>query len=812
MESHEEGKTLTKYTERGNMIHDDSNYDNTPIGHLEIIILEHIESLKIMKEGLRNDTQPSGDANRPLPMNAIRGYLGSNSIRRDDDSLERIFYAIVAPSMEGKTQSAFAFRRIRPLYFLLFKQSLSATEKIQDIYRNFANLSDKFKQFAVLDFNMIMKKNADPFVSKSIYDQVSADVLIKNYGDVPFLLLGFLISLIEHAKTEFDPTQMNWMEFFVKTSRKFPVHAMSINQVRKLDIGNHALFFDEFEALKWTVFVRNLARAAWIPLLVANTNTNAANLVGKNQSAFSRIDRDFAWSLVSIRLNYLGKNSLKNMEEQISVKTEQLVVQTEGSEAKLITEFFEDFKNNQLKHLRPGFAQSIFSHIIAIPVGSSPGTLNDILRGIVKPFVSELIDKKILMNSNPLAILGTFALFMNNAYLSEDNSELTHICHRKTYLQDHFYYLVNPVDNTKWCFLTYPPLAKPQSSEVIAEQNPVSIELEDSLIESVQKISLADRPLRVVRNPNGSDSTCSDWSIEYTYFKAEEIIPMFALLSVVNNEKSITTFFKEGMAKIKSNALGTGDTQNMSQNVPFNGNELEVLATVCLVESSHHNIGELYSTFSGQDGKSFLTNLVGNLVVDGGCRRTDKVVIDFHTRTIGTLLNHIHIPYLFPSGMHLPEFFKAKLSDPAGFNSRSVNFGRLRRTINGSQIDIIFDYFITKKTKRSPTVASCAVECKNWADNLPLSNLRSIIEKAVRNTANLSLVFCNSVAGAKDETFDTFKKECTKKRWNVLKLKKVDQKEIGKKIFKLDRYFPLLSFRFDPALTCIVLELSIINS
>ncbi len=132
VESRGEGITLTRYTERGNMIKDDSDYDNTPIGHLEILVLEHIESLKIMKERLINGTRPSGDGDRPLPMNAIRGYLGSNSIRRDDDSLERMFYAIVAPSMEGKTQSAFSFRTIRPLYFLLLKNSIVENEKIQN--------------------------------------------------------------------------------------------------------------------------------------------------------------------------------------------------------------------------------------------------------------------------------------------------------------------------------------------------------------------------------------------------------------------------------------------------------------------------------------------------------------------------------------------------------------------------------------------------------------------------------------------------------------------------------------------------------
>ena len=37
----------------------------------------------------------------------------------DSVNIETVFIALAMPSMEGKTQSSFAFRRVKPLYFPL---------------------------------------------------------------------------------------------------------------------------------------------------------------------------------------------------------------------------------------------------------------------------------------------------------------------------------------------------------------------------------------------------------------------------------------------------------------------------------------------------------------------------------------------------------------------------------------------------------------------------------------------------------------------------------------------------------------------
>ena len=258
---------------------------------------------------------------------------------------------------------------------------------------------------------------------------------------------------------------------------------------------------------------------------------------------------------------------------------------------------------------------------------------------------------------------------------------------------------------------------------------------------------------------------------------------------------------KLGLKKMNFSPLGTGNTHNLAKFVALNGN-VRVLSSICIIDSSHHSVGITTSTFFGQNGESFLTNLVENLIEADGFRNENRVVVNFHARTFGLVLERIHIPFLFPAGMKLPTFFKEHLSDANYFNERSVNFGEYERTRNGDEIDSIFKYFV-KNERRIPSIGICAVECKNWARNLLIGDLKPILIKAVSNSANLSLVFCNSLGTSKAETCEAFKSLCQTKFWNVLKLRKLVTKpsnnNSNNKGFVLERYFPEMNFLTDAA-------------
>lgn len=295
--------TLTMYSERGVLIHSDPGYSTSPIGKLESHVLDHIESIKILKDQIRNGTEEESRL-----LNVF------------------MFYALAAPSMEGKTQSAFAFKTILPLYFLLINMYLSAASvSMQEIYRNFAKLSDKFRKIAISDLKLFQSK-----ISLNVNDFISPQELVKNHGDFKFLILGFLIALIEHANENFGSSGKCWMEFFTTSPRNFTISPMSINEVRRLDLGNYVLFFDEFEAADWSVFVRNLARAALIPVFVSNTNTKAIKPVERDQ----RSESDFMWALVCTHLNAMNMRIYSGMNSQNLSKMD-LIALAAGNEQEL---------------------------------------------------------------------------------------------------------------------------------------------------------------------------------------------------------------------------------------------------------------------------------------------------------------------------------------------------------------------------------------------------------------------------------------------------------------------------------------------
>ena len=356
----------------------------------------------------------------------------------------------------------------------------------------------------------------------------------------------------------------------------------------------------------------------------------------------------------------------------------------------------------------------------------------------------------------------------------------TKLSHMKSYLQFHFYYLINPVDVNKWCFLTYRPASNCEHLRVLVDQK--------------QKQSITD---------------FKDWDVERTYFRSEEILPFIACQSIIcSSSFSIPAAFQSGIKIVNADPKTSGRTPNLSQNPPLSGEELEVLSSVCIIDASQHKIGSRYSNFGGQDGKSFLTNLIGNLVDAKGFSRADKV--NLNCDIIGDFLDFVHVPFLFPANMKLPEFFKSKLSKPEGFNSRTVNFGEFGRTRNASEIDGIFNYFIKNGANRSPSVGICSVECKNWQRNLLFKDLILILEKALKNSAKISLIFCNSLGASKDKNLKSFADYCNENEFLVLKLKNNKVQQDFKLDFKLEPYCRDLPSCFKSV--CIIIELNVINA
>lgn len=68
---------------------------------------------------------------------AVIDYLGPNCFEDEEDNLDNAYFSLAAPSLEGKTQSAFVFRKVRPLYFVLCSGPCSDGIGDQRIYAQF---------------------------------------------------------------------------------------------------------------------------------------------------------------------------------------------------------------------------------------------------------------------------------------------------------------------------------------------------------------------------------------------------------------------------------------------------------------------------------------------------------------------------------------------------------------------------------------------------------------------------------------------------------------------------------------------------
>lgn len=715
---------------------------------------------------------------------AIRAYFGNELVMKENDRFDRLFFAIVAPSMEGKTQAAFTFKNLRPLYFVLTELKLGEYESIQPIYKNFINLSKKLKELAEVDLSNILRASSNNDTSLSIFLQVSTSELFDKHYKFKFLSLGFIVALIEDANSNYDANQSSWMKFFATFPRNLEFFALSFEDVQNFRFSPYMIFFDEFRGEGWSVLIRNMLRAINLPIFVANTNTDVAKFADRQQSNFSRVESDFAWSLAAVRLKLEGQSTLDAIDNEFMQITEA-ISRKSGAESELVYKFLTEFMMHQFNHLRPGFAELIFSSLKSVALMENidiTPNLNFVLVNIINTLAIDLGNKKPKMCSRLEGILGTLSLFMDNSYLSTDIADDSKMYHLKSYLQYHFYYLINPVNDGQWCFLTYPPAAPAEP---------------DSNNEHLRFVTY-NRAIGL--------KFISDWLVEKTYFKEAEVLAFLAIQSIFSS-KSITGVLETGyqISQTDSNSMGTFG--NTSQNIPKSDKLLEIIATICIIEATQHDFGTRYSTFSGQNGFTFINNLVENLIRADGFRRQNKVQVDLEITK--NFLDSIQIPFLFPSGMELPKFFAENLSDAAGFNTRTVNFGRYGSSSNSKQIDGFFHYF-KKNQDGSVSLGNCSVECKNWTRNLPAKELLLIMENATLNSAEFSLIVCNSLEDPTDETKTYFIDQCAGKNFNVFKLFKTSSEF---KSFELISYFPQFDVILNnAAITYIILELDTINS
>ena len=662
----------------------------------------------------------------------------------------RPFIALAAPSFEGKTQSAFVFKSVRPLYFIADSRiKTTDISEIQPIYLNYQSVSKTLIKFAEEDYRLIEKDEIS--VKDSIFSKVSGCYLSENHKDTKFWVLGFLKELINDARRNFDTIpeseRLEWMKYHAHRKDLF-IESASIKDFAS--DGNffkgYCLFLDEFVGDIEKVLIRNLSRLIGLRCIVANTNAIIANLTGKIQSSMSRTSgyKD-VWSIVIAHLNSVSLSVLENVYH-ISNLIEKLLNRCDKSESAHF-KYFTDLlagKMGKISLVRPGLIGTVIKSIKdSLEKSHDSIRFRPLLEEIIKALGIKISGVKTKIGKSIDGTMANLSLFTLHAYVTENLNESLY--HRKSFLADHLFYLINPVHQENMLFLTY------QASELNGDLN------------------------IWVDKFNGS-FMLEEWKHEYTCFRYDDILTILACMSIFS-KKSIFTNFTEAIAfEYKSPATLPNISNPEAKGL--NGNHLEVLTSLVVIDASHTFSDENSFKFSlsGQSCAVFIKNILLNCTNAEIFCRNANIQLNFynhHDFEIEEFLEKLTVPFLCPFNSKIPEFL-AKLNSKS-MNDESIHVGTYDRTPNSTKIDAVFDmYFnerITKnirKSERESISSSQAfkgiIECKNWALPVKSKDILSILNRVIENEGqHICFIFCNSITNPEKE-YEPLLKLCNEQK------------------------------------------------
>ena len=700
-----------------------AKYEGTPLEALEKLILNPAENIKLC--------------------------AGVPEI--DDLNLERTFIALIAPSFAGKTQSAFVMRNVRPLYFALDFDAGS-----QRVYQNFESLSkelienassidlknlkgtDMYKElYAEIDKESVKRVKSDNKNMEILPDRpqinnriLSAESLLKSFRTMKFRSLGFIKALIQKAESKFQQENDNWMRFFSQMD-DFYYSAVSLDEFNDFFSkipSKYCLFLDEFTGTEKNLLMRNLARAVSFKCIVSNTNSDIVQSGSSRSEIISDSDLYHIWSIVFNRLNNANWDLIFGKSGDI-IKT--LISKCKDKNA--ITYFFNELKTNIIENMLPGIAHIIAQVLVKLNLGTSFSFVQ-FINELIFLVGDNIIRRKRNIRTEIKGRIANFGLYNYYAYESDlDSLSVNSRAHSKTFLMNHLYYLWNPVDKTKFSFLTIKP------------------EFLDGTESNV---------VRIYRN-----KMVQNWKDIYTYFREQDFLLILSCISLTSPNP---VFMDIESSKSESrNSEGTiHDTINPLA-IKLDGNELEMIATVTIIESSHHLFGSKNRTLEGQPIDVFVKNIANNLI------STTNDFFDFtypDPKTefdLENFLKKFHVPFLYPSNCEIPEVLEKLTSDNV------IKVGYCGRTADREKIDFKFS------VSKAPTNSLACVECKNWAQDLPLKDLIDILSKSLdKSDCAFNFLFCNSIVDTDEITkkviVSRFYGFCKSNKVNVYTFEKCD--------------------------------------
>ena len=447
----------------------------------------------------------------------------------------KTFVALAAPSLEGKTQTAFTIRSANVLYFVLAVTSIE--EGFQDIYKPFTNLSKTLKTVAQTDLGRLGLRNIDTD------DPPSAGDLATTHGTKYLYLPGFLLNIMKqaHARRQQNfpvqeyPQLPNWMHFYANELMPFDTEPITIENFisESAALGdNFCLFLDEFLDKSWAVYIRNFARAVGIACVVSNTNTNITNLVSKGADTSKGTGLNECWCIVFRRLgNFIAdERTVRALVEGIRRRSDT------PDDTR-----FDDLLLDWLLKSRPGIVVWALDALEAlltalndegVSFAQTRGERNfgTFLQFVVTHVAKELSVRKGKMVFELSGNVGKLGLLTRTAFTltaHEATRENAAVFNSISFLRNHLYYVQNPTESALDFFLVFRPQAR-------------------------------SKLLRIFKN----DAFVA-WNKQRTFFRKDKLLTHLACLNI-RLHRPTNLILKYAKAKLMSKDFSIVDLPNLS--------------------------------------------------------------------------------------------------------------------------------------------------------------------------------------------------------------------------------------------------------
>ena len=601
-------------------------------------------------------------------------------------TLNESYIALAAPSLTGKTQTAFTLKSKIPLYLVF--------DSKQNIYLPFQTLAISFEDCAFQDIPIMRQHLTSfgrsieygfPYINRSDFHRLLT---------VKSKVIGLLIALMEDSELFVSTgkpedwfmhfSRSRQIDFTPATIGDFKMHPLSDTFIKK-----YYVFMDEFNGSSTIVFLRNLFRYLEISCILASTNAKVVNLIGISPQLSSRIDGPRAWSLVFPKLDSITESTIENNSEFFHYMNSAIQKASEISEMNgLKMRSFFEYVREQCLFSRPGFALLTMDVALEI-IKKGDFNVDSVFETFLLKIRSQLASRKPQAFNTNAASWANFFIMVSGLFNKSRHTEQKSLGDFKNSdpIDKHFYYLCSPKGDSNLPFL-------------------LSRHVDTSIEECNESNILVYDPSFKKFNIN-------------SYFDINETLLMLTCL-YSGSRTPVNTLISQSV-KLK------GSDNYNSEALKRSGDLEENLALVSICDASHKNI-------KGTGLIQFFRGVLWNL-------NPKRPYADFDVEIPDPLicksLENIKVPFLLPSTIKMSVSFDKMF--PLGHST--IHFGAYSMTSNSKQVDAVFDLV---PTKGESSKVQCIVEAKNREAKFSNSEFLKIIEKGLlysNRSHNLGIKF-----------------------------------------------------------------------